>query len=127
MAIGELARRAGLRASAIRYYESIGLLPPPARVAGKRRYDTAALQHLSVITAGQHAGLTLNEIRELLNADKRGRVSVTLQQLAMRKLPEVDALIVRAEAVRTWLQAAADCSCPSLQNCPLFETSALIG
>lgn len=121
MPIGELARRAGMRPSAIRYYESVGLLAAPGRVAGKRRYEREALQRLSVIAAAQHAGLTLAEIRELLSADERGGVSARLQALASRKLPEVDALIARAEAVRAWLQAAADCSCPSLEECPLFD------
>jgi MerR family redox-sensitive transcriptional activator SoxR len=121
MTIGELARRAGLRPSAIRYYESIGLLPVPARVAGKRRYDRRALGRLAVIAAAQGVGLTLDEIRKLLQADERGAVSVQLQHLARRKLPEIDALIARADAVRGWLQAAAECHCPSLEKCPLFE------
>jgi MerR family transcriptional regulator, redox-sensitive transcriptional activator SoxR len=121
MPIGELARRSGLRPSAIRYYESIGLLPPPGRVAGKRRHDSGAVERLSVIAAGRHAGLTLGEIRELLKADERGSVSQRMQRLARRKLPEVEALIARAEAVRRWLEAAADCTCPSLEECPLFD------
>lgn len=123
MAIGELARRAGLRPSAIRYYESIGLLEAPARVAGKRRYDERALQRLSVIAAGRHAGLTLEEISELFKADGQGEVSVRLQGLARQKLPEIDALIARAHAVRTWLEAAAECRCPSLERCPLFDAA----
>ena len=120
-AIGELARRSGFQPSAIRYYESIGLLPPPARLAGRRRYDQAALERLSVIAAGRHAGLALDEIRELLRADERGRVSKRLQKLAREKLPEVEAMIVRAQTVRGWLEAAADCTCPSLEECPLFD------
>lgn len=120
MGIGELARRAGLAPSAIRYYESIGLLEPPARAAGKRRYDRRALQRLSAIAAGQHAGLSLSEIAELFAADEQGRVSAGLQELARRKLPELDALIARAAAVHAWLEAAAECRCPSLERCPLF-------
>jgi MerR family transcriptional regulator, redox-sensitive transcriptional activator SoxR len=121
MPIGELARRTGLRPSAIRYYEAIGLLPEPGRVAGKRRYEVTALQRLSVIAAAQHAGLSLEEIRELLTADEAGDVSDRLQELARRKLPEVEGLIARAHAVRNWLHAAANCKCPSLEQCPLFE------
>lgn len=109
MAIGEVARRTGLRASAIRYYEAIGLLPGPARVGGKRRYDQTAVVRLSVIAARQHAGLTLGVIRDLFRADAHGRVSKRLQQFAGRKLPEVDALITRVHAVRGWLEAAAHC------------------
>lgn len=121
IAIGELARRGGLRPSAIRYYESIGLLPVPERVAGRRRYELSVLQRLAVIGAAQHSGLTLREIRELLAADEQGAVSTRLQELARRKLPEVEALISRAEAVRGWLRAAAECACPSLDDCPLFD------
>lgn len=120
MGIGELAHRAGLAPSAIRYYESIGLLEPPPRVAGRRRYDRRALQRLSAIAAGQHAGLSLAEIAELLEADAQGRVSAGVQELARRKLPEIDALIERATAVHAWLEAAAACRCPSLEQCPLF-------
>ena len=120
MLIGELARRAGVRASAIRYYEEIGLMQPPERASGRRRYGTDALQRLSVIAAAQLVGLSLAEIRALLEADDRGAVSGRLQDLARRKLPEVDALIEHARLVRGWLEAAADCECPSLEDCPLF-------
>lgn len=70
--IGELARRADLRPSAIRYYESIGLFEVPARVAGKRRYDERALQRLSVIAASRDTGLALEDIAELFKADDPG-------------------------------------------------------
>ena len=121
MLIGELARRAGVRASAIRYSEEIGLLPAPERLAGRRRYGREGLERLAVIVAAQHAGLSLGEIRELLDADDRGAVSGRLQELARRKLPEVTALIERARLVQSWLEAAADCRCPSLEACPLFD------
>jgi MerR family redox-sensitive transcriptional activator SoxR len=119
--IGELARRAGLRPSAIRYYEEIGLLPAPQRVAGRRRYSSQVLQRLAVVAAAQRAGLSLGEIRELLDADDCGAVSGRLREIAERKLPEVEALIERAQLVRSWLEAAADCRCPSLDACPLFD------
>jgi MerR family transcriptional regulator, redox-sensitive transcriptional activator SoxR len=121
MLIGEVARRAGLRPSAIRYYESIGLLPAPERIAGRRRYSPEALRTLSVVAAAQRAGLSLIEARELLAAaDGRGAVSEQLRAIAQRKLPDVEALIERAHVVRSWLEAAADCRCPTLEDCPLF-------
>ena len=120
--IGDVARRAGVRPSAIRYYESIGLLPEPERVAGRRRYPAEILRTLSVIGAGQRAGLSLDEVRELLTAaDGAAAVSERLRAIAQRKLPEVDALIERARLVRSWLEAAADCRCPTLEDCPLFD------
>ena len=120
--IGEVARRAGLRPSAIRYYESIGLVPEPERVAGRRRYPAEVLRTLSVIAAAQRAGLSLGEARELLaSANGRGAVSERLRTIAQQKLPEVEALIERAQLVRSWLEAAAACQCPTLEDCPLFE------
>jgi MerR family transcriptional regulator, redox-sensitive transcriptional activator SoxR len=120
--IGEVARRAGIRPSAIRYYESIGLLPEPSRVAGRRRYSSDALRALSIIGAGQRAGLSLDEIRELLTgSNRKGAVSERLRAIAEHKLPDVEALIERAQLVKSWLEAAADCRCPTLEECPLFE------
>lgn len=120
--IGEVAARAGLRTSAVRYYERIGLLPPAERVGGKRRYDESVLERLAIVAAAQRAGLSLAETGELLRgADAGIPAGPQLQDLARRKLPEVEALIARAEAVRGWLQAAAECRCPTLDDCPLFD------
>jgi MerR family redox-sensitive transcriptional activator SoxR len=117
-----VARRAGVRASAIRYYESVGVLPEPERTAGRRRYSPDVLRTLAVIGAAQRAGLTLSEVRELLTASNgAGVVSDQLREIAERKLPEVEALIERSLLVRDWLEAAADCRCPTLEECPLFE------
>jgi MerR family redox-sensitive transcriptional activator SoxR len=122
--IGEVARRAGVRPSAIRYYESIGLLSEPERISGRRRYSPEILRTLAVIGAAQRAGLSLDEVRELLGtSDGKGAVSERLRVIAQRKLPEVDALIERARLVRSWLEAAADCRCPTLDDCPLFDDS----
>ncbi len=120
--IGEVARRAGMRPSAIRYYESIGLLPEPERSSGRRRYPVEILRTLSIIVAAQRAGLSLGDIRELLAASAAsGGVSERLRIIVQRKLPEIDALIERARLVRGWLEAAAECRCPTLEDCPLFD------
>jgi MerR family redox-sensitive transcriptional activator SoxR len=120
--IGEVARRAGIRPSAIRYYESIGLLPQPERISGRRRYPAEILRTLSVIGTAQRAGLSLDDVRELLATSAGdGLVTERLRTIARRKLPEVEALIERARLVRSWLEAAADCRCPTLEDCPLFE------
>jgi DNA-binding transcriptional MerR regulator len=77
---------------------------------------------LSVIATAQRAGLSLDEIRELLAASAgTGAVSDRLRAIASNKLPEVDALIERARLVRTWLEAASECRCPTLEECPLFD------
>jgi MerR family redox-sensitive transcriptional activator SoxR len=125
MTIGELARRTARRPSSIRYYEEIGLLPAPVRVGGRRRYSDDTVRTLTVVDTAQRAGLTLGEIRALLHAEP-GDTSAAeeLRAIAERKLPEVAAMIERAELVRGWLEAAARCECPSLDECCLFEPAA---
>jgi MerR family transcriptional regulator, redox-sensitive transcriptional activator SoxR len=126
LAIGELAERAGKRPSSIRYYEQIGLLPPPARVSGQRRYGRDALRTLAVIDTGQRAGLSLDEIRVLLSASPDDRAAIDrLREVADRKLPQIAALIERSELVRAWLESAARCECPNLSECPLFDDPSL--
>jgi MerR family transcriptional regulator, redox-sensitive transcriptional activator SoxR len=99
MRIGEVARRAGVRVSLIRYYEEIGLLPESDRVSGQRRYDDTVLRRLAVIDVAQRAGLSLDEIRELVQHGT-DPMSDHLRELAERRLPEIDALIERAQRVR---------------------------
>lgn len=126
LSIGEVARESGKATSAIRYYEEIGLLPEPVRVAGRRRYRREVVRSLAVIETAQRAGLTLDEIRLLLQASPDdGAVTDRLREVAERKLPELEALIERAELVRGWLEDAARCVCPTLDDCPLFEPARL--
>ena len=126
LAIGELARRTGKPPSTIRYYEQIGLLPTPVRVDRQRRYDPATVRTLAVIDTAQRAGLALDEIKILLSASPGDAAAAgRLREVAERKLPEVTALLERTELVRTWLELAARCECPDLDQCPLFDDSAL--
>jgi len=126
MTIGEVAAHAGVRTSAIRYYEELGVLPEPDRVAGQRRYGVDVLRRLTIIDVGQRAGLSLEEIRELLTtAEGRGEaVGQSVRELAQRKLPAIDALIERAQAVRRWLEVASACECSTLDVCALFDDRA---
>jgi redox-sensitive transcriptional activator SoxR len=123
LTIGELARLTGRRASAIRYYEEIGLLPEPIRVGGQRRYDHSAVRNLAVIDTCQRAGLPLDDIGRLLEATPGQDTAAVqrLRQVAERRLPELAASIERAVLVRQWLEAAARCECPSLDDCCLFD------
>lgn len=114
LTIGELARRTGKRASSIRYYESIGLLPEPYRVSGQRRYGDEALRRLEFIGAAQQAGFTLREIAELSDG-------FDVRSLAQRKLPKVKAELKQARERKRWLDAAAGCDCASPEECTLFE------
>ena len=126
MRIGEVAREAGLRVSAIRYYEEIGLLPEAARESGQRVFDRSVLRRLSLIDVSQRAGLTLDEIKDLMDAGT-DPVSERIQKIAQRKLPEVEALIHRAEAMRDWLEAARECRCASIDECGLFDAAHVRG
>jgi MerR family transcriptional regulator, redox-sensitive transcriptional activator SoxR len=122
LTIGEVARHVGLRASAIRYYESVGVLPEPEREGGQRRYTTKTIRRLQTLDVAKRAGFTLDEARVLLaTADQGTPAHEQLRELAQRKLPEVEALIERAQAVRDWLSTATGCNCQTLDECALFE------
>ena len=120
--IGEVVQRTGKAASTIRYYEEIGLVSPPERISGRRRYPSEIVRELAIIETAQRAGLSLQEIRLLLEASPVDRGSTErLRQVAERKLPELNEVIARAQVVRGWLEDAAFCHCPTLNNCPLFD------
>jgi MerR family transcriptional regulator, redox-sensitive transcriptional activator SoxR len=122
LTIGKLADRFGLNTSAIRYYERVGVLPEPARESGQRRYGPDAVRRLEVLEVAKRAGFTLDETRVLLRSAEAGTPAFeALRDLAARKLPEVEALITRAQEMRAWLLTATDCSCTSLDVCALFE------
>jgi MerR family transcriptional regulator, redox-sensitive transcriptional activator SoxR len=122
LTIGEVARRAGLNTSAIRYYEARGVLPEPERDSGRRRYTEETVRRLHVIEIAKRAGFTLDEARVLLSTEDDGSpASEQIRALALRKLPDVDALIARAEAMRDWLQTATGCNCETLDVCGLFD------
>jgi MerR family redox-sensitive transcriptional activator SoxR len=122
LTIGQLAERFELKTSAIRYYERVGVLPEPARASGQRRYGADAIKRLAILDVAKRAGFTLDEARVLLQRSDAGSPAFeSLRELAARKLPEVDALITRAQAMRTWLLTASDCSCTTLDVCALFD------
>jgi MerR family redox-sensitive transcriptional activator SoxR len=125
MSIGQVAAQAGVRSSAIRYYEDVGVLPTPARVSGRRRYTVDVLRRLAIIDVAQRAGFTLDEVRELLGGAGDGPAYESVRGLAERKLPEIQALIERAEAVKKWLEVASACECSTLDVCGLFDDRAL--
>jgi MerR family transcriptional regulator, redox-sensitive transcriptional activator SoxR len=114
-----------LRTSAIRYYERVGVLPQAERTSGQRRYTPQTIQRLRVIDVAKRAGFTLDDARLLLaTADGDAPASAQLRELALRKLPEVGALIERAQAMRDWLETASGCNCETLDVCKLFEEGA---
>jgi DNA-binding transcriptional MerR regulator len=120
LAIGEVAERAGMSASRIRYYEARGLLAQPERAAGKRRYTEDVFRRLAIIDAAQRVGFTLEEIRDLLGS-REEPAHERLRQLALLKLPELDDLIARATSVRRVLKICSRCSCESIDVCRMFD------
>ena len=120
LAIGEMARRAGVRPSTLRYYEDAGLLEAPARVNKRRRYDPRVLHRLAVIQWAQQAGFTLAEIRTLFHGfPERTPASARWETMAQRKLVEVEELIVRARGMKELLKKALRCGCLTLEDCAL--------
>jgi redox-sensitive transcriptional activator SoxR len=120
MPIGEVAERAGMSASRIRFYEARGLLLEPDRAGGKRRYGEEVLRRLAIIDAAQRVGFTLEEIRDLLGS-RDELAHERLRQLAVLKLPELDDLIARATSVRRVLKICSRCSCDSIEVCRMFD------
>ena len=121
MTIGQVAAKAGLRPSALRYYESLGLLPRPARAGGRRVYGLDVLTWLAGIKVARQAGFTLAEIKKLFNGFPASRrPSERWAELARDKLPEVDELIRRARDMKKLLEEGIRCGCRSFRECTLL-------
>ena len=118
--IGEVARQAGIRPSALRYYESIGLMPAPKRVSGRRRYDESTVQMLKVVQLAQQAGFTVAEIQTLLHGFAPDTPPAARRRpLAQQKIAELDAFIVRAHQMKRVLETGLDCGCLRLEDCAI--------
>ncbi len=118
LTIGELARRAGVTASALRYYEELGLLPAPARISGQRRYPESAARVVGTILLYSDAGFTLAEQKALMASHKSA--SGDRKQLMQRKLAELDEQIARAQAVRDAMRHGLRCPHEDITQCPSF-------
>ena len=119
LTIGELARRAKVAASALRYYEELGLLPAPARISGQRRYPESAARLVGAILLYRDAGFTLAEQKALLAS--RTRASGEWKRLVRRKLAELDEQIARAQAARDAIRHGLRCPHEEITQCPHFN------
>ena len=119
LSISEVARRANLRPSAIRYYERIRILPPARRVSGQRRYEMGAVYRLAVVRRAQEAGFTLDEIRQLFfGFGKRAPASRRWRQLAERKIAELDSRMEELRRMRDVIERLRTrCQCNTLDQC----------
>jgi len=118
MKIGQLAGGAGLNASAIRYYEKCGLLAPPQRLSGQRRYPAEALQRVLLIRFASDMGFTLAEIKLFLGGLRDNTpVGPRWRKLAHRKIIEIEENLQRCLRLKSLLQHLLHCRCASLQIC----------
>lgn len=118
LTIGEVARRAGVRASALRYYERLGVLEAPRRAAGRRAYGIEIFDTVRIVRLAQAAGFSLAEIRRLLHGFAPSTpASRRWRPLAERKLRDVRAQIERAQRTQRLLEALLSCECGQLADC----------
>jgi DNA-binding transcriptional MerR regulator len=116
LTIGELARRTGVATSALRYWEALGLLPPPARVSGRRRYPPSTVALVGEILLLRDVGFTLRELKTFTAA--RSQAGDGWRQLHQRKLTELDQRIAQAQAARTAIAHALACPHDDIRACP---------
>jgi len=123
MAIGKIARRAGVSVDTVRYYEKNGLLAPTARLAsGYLRYDEAQLRRLRFIREAQKLGFSLRDVRELLGLSRQRDVT-RVKRAAEKKLADVKARIAALERVRDGLGKLV-AACPGhglASDCPILK------
>ena len=130
MSIGEVARKMGLRSSAIRYYEKLGLIPKAPRLSGRRRYDERVLERLAMVRFAKHVGFSIAEIKVLLRGVDGRPLPERWRKLAAEKVAQVDAFVTQARtirnccpkrwtsSVRNWLNAVVPCRPqPHVQRC----------
>jgi DNA-binding transcriptional MerR regulator len=118
MKIGELGRTAGINASAIRYYERIGLLAAADRIGGQRRYAPDALHRVLLIRFASDMGFTLGEIKLFLSGLRDDApVGPRWKTLAQRKIQEVEESIRRARLLKSLLERLLHCRCSSIHMC----------
>lgn len=105
MTIGQLARRVGLRPSAIRYYEAHGVLRPPARSANEYRlYGPDALTVLRFVLHGKELGFSLAEVRQIINASRNGPPCALTRKLVERHLAQVEGELRRLRSLQARLK-----------------------
>jgi MerR family redox-sensitive transcriptional activator SoxR len=120
LSIGEVAKRTEIRTSALRFYEEAGILPAPARVSGRRRYDADTIHRIDVLRFAQQAGFTLEEIKTLFHGfGAETPLSTRWRSLAQAKLHELDLLAKRIRRMRHALDLGLKCGCIRVEDCTL--------
>ena len=121
MTIGEVARRSGVAASALRFYEERGLIHSERNSAGHRRYARPTIRRVAFIVFAQKVGLTLEEIRDELAKLPENRVPKRSdwEKLSRSWTARIDARIAELERLRAGLTECIGCGCLSLDRCRL--------
>ena len=114
MTIGEVAKRAGLPQSTIRYYESLSLLPAPIRASGQRRYDASVLERLAIIRFAKYVGFSLAEVAALLRGTITRPPTDRWRRMAHAKISDLENAIARASALQQMLRDTLSQTCPRL-------------
>jgi MerR family redox-sensitive transcriptional activator SoxR len=116
--ISEVAKQFGLRSSALRYYELIGIMPRAGISGGRRHYDTASLNRLAIIQRARAAGFSLADIRELFSGYSEAvPASRRWKDLTRRKHAELEAAVRRIRDMQSLLEKMARCGCEELDRC----------
>lgn len=118
MDISQVAKRSGLAASALRYYEERGLIASVGRAGLRRTYAPEVLEQLSLIALGQAAGFSLDEIKSMFSGGRRASID---RSAIEAKACEIDATIKRLQALSNGLHHAAVCPAPNHFECPTFK------
>lgn len=116
--IAEVAKRSGVPASALRYYEERGLIVSVGRRGLRRLFDAGVLERLALIALGRSAGLSLDEIARMFAPNGRPQID---RQLLAAKADELDGRIRQLTSMRDGLRHAAACPAPSHMECPRFR------
>ena len=116
--IAEVARRAEVPASTLRYYEEKGLIAPTGRRGLRRQYGPDVLERLALIAIGRSAGFSLDEIARMFAPDGRPRIE---PRTLLDKADELDRTIRELEVLRDSLRHTAACPAPSHMECPTFR------
>ena len=118
MTIGEVAAKATIATSAIRYYERSGLLKQPLRKNGRRVYSEGVLHQLVIIEFAKETGFTLSEIKLLLHGfPENTPASARWKKMAREKIHELDVALAKTKAMRDMLETMTSCRCRKLEQC----------
>lgn len=118
MDISQAAKRSGMPSSTLRYYEKLGLIESLGRIGARRVFAPDVLERLALISLGQAAGLSLDEIRSMFTRGGMPRIN---RELLSRKAADVDRVIVRLKAMSRGLRHAARCPARNHFECPTFQ------